>query len=180
MLRKSVLKSILFVSVFGAILLSFLRVTTAKPFGTPGLNTQVKSSRDLDSESKTEKDSNLDSKSQSKLKTSANSKTNKDDELAKYKWTSRLLITPDKRSAELVKQSKLFHAETVENANRKLLFIQVRDSEQYGLSKDEFSLALVGLDGQIKERYNSVTPMSQIYTLIDSMPMQKSEQKKQK
>lgn len=103
-----------------------------------------------------------------------------EDELAKYKWSSRLLITNSKKSAELIKQSKLFHAESLKNADRKLLFIKLKNPEAYGLSKDNFSMALVGLDGKIKERYSDVTPMSQIYTLIDSMPMQQQESKKKK
>ena len=44
-----------------------------------------------------------------------------------------------------------------------------------GIRPESFALRLIGKDGSIKQSSDNATPMSEIYALIDTMPMRQSE-----
>lgn len=95
-----------------------------------------------------------------------------------YKWQNRLLVVADPETETFLKQQQLFKKHPTQNIERKLLLFYTEDKQilkELKLRTDKFSMVLIGLDGYVKNRYSDVTEMSEIYDVIDSMPMRQSE-----
>ena len=52
--------------------------------------------------------------------------------------------------------------------------------EQYAIEDSSFTFVLIGLDGMVKKRQVDVMPASELFDLIDAMPMRKEEIRKKK
>lgn len=63
-----------------------------------------------------------------------------------------------------------FQTEILEENNERRFFEQ-----RLGIRSDRFSMVLIGLDGQVKETWDQVTALSEIYDVIDAMPMRQDE-----
>ena len=64
--------------------------------------------------------------------------------------------------------------------------IQINDNEikniktRAKISSNTTTVLLIGKDGGIKARYNNMPDLKEIFSLIDRMPMRRSEMKKNK
>lgn len=121
-----------------------------------------------------------------------------------HNWQDRvLIINTDSKSNQLYqKQIELFYSEKRNMYERKLvLYEYVNDKYRFtrygadsslnewndfeGLQslvkkENSFELILLGLDGQIKLRQTEILDPDDLFTLIDSMPIRKSEIKHSK
>ncbi|OBX26504.1 uncharacterized protein DUF4174 [Gelidibacter algens] len=121
--------------------------------------------------------------------------------MSSHQWKERILIvlTTDSSSDAFKKQVQLFENNRPGLEERKLqIYLASPDAyknfnanddrwntggslyKKY-ISKDSgFELVLIGLDGSIKLRTYSLTPMEDIFVTIDGMPMRRSEIKRNK
>lgn len=128
-------------------------------------------------------ESNAENKTKSTKTVSSQTKVNKivdskNLKLSNYKWENRLLVVPDMESEVVSKQQQLFDKNPAQNKDRKLLLLKINDPKilkDLKLKNDKYSMVLIGLDGYVKNRYSDVTEMSDIYDVIDAMPMRQSE-----
>ena len=101
--------------------------------------------------------------------------------LNQYKWKSRILLTCKSTQKISLKQTELFEADRLESIKRDLILIEGDSADFRSLNQsvdcEEFKMVLIGKDGQVKSSYSSPTPMSEIFSLIDTMPMRKKEMK---
>ena len=115
--------------------------------------------------------------------------------LSSRQWKNRvLLVMSENPNDPLVKQQiSLFSQDAEELKERKLLLLQVfpefylmggdsairRTSTEvyfdYKSAKKSFELILIGLDGDEKLRRTELMRPEDLYALIDSMPMRRSE-----
>jgi hypothetical protein len=116
-------------------------------------------------------------------------------DLSKYEWKNRLLLilVQDEKQADYTEQLKLLGADSMGLQERKLLIISVTP-EQYktGLdgkswkkapslyidfkgAKGNFEVILIGLDGGVKLRKETVLTLEELYSTIDVMPMRRYE-----
>lgn len=116
-------------------------------------------------------------------------------ELSQYQWSNRLLLimSDDPNSPEINRQMSLFANESKALNERKLLILRVlphfylmgtdnfvrrQTSEiyfDYKTAQRPFEVVLIGLDGSEKLRKSELVFPSDIYTIIDSMPMRRAE-----
>lgn len=52
--------------------------------------------------------------------------------------------------------------------------------QKYGDKKSDFNVVLIGLDGSVKLQQNNALTTTKLFTIIDGMPMRKSELKNRK
>ena len=116
--------------------------------------------------------------------------------LADYRWTKRVLVlsAPDENDNSLQRQFGQLAMSTTQFADRDLTMVTLLDDGESiagdrGLEPDEvaavraatnikpggFALRLIGKDGSVKLARDDVTPMHDIYALIDTMPMRMRE-----
>ena len=115
--------------------------------------------------------------------------------LDKHQWKDRLLlvIIDSYENTSLQKQLVLFKETEKELIERKLVVYHITPSDykeglhsskplkgsslyqKYNPEQKDFKLILIGLDGGVKESYFSPTPPSEIYGVIDQMPMRQQE-----
>lgn len=121
--------------------------------------------------------------------------------LLKHRWNKRVLVifSPQDQTSQSQEQASICTPGSPEWEARKLAvyevsgeggltpdgnYISLEDARRlrkgYGISLGEFMVVLVGLDGKEKLRSSSPVSLSEIYALIDSMPMRKEEQEGQK
>ncbi len=118
-------------------------------------------------------------------------------EIGKNQWENRVLIllTKDAENTEYGKQLTEFNGELLNFNERKLVVYHVTPASykvglntttkpissilytKYKKTKSDFEVILIGLDGGIKLRQDSILTKQKLYTLIDSMPMRKNELK---
>lgn len=111
--------------------------------------------------------------------------------LSDYIWDKRLLIISSDRDSDLlVEQLTLLSEVTNDLEERDLVVIQVSGYRSFALFgdavapaakglKDKFSLGksqnykaiLVGKDGTVKQRWETVFDPTDLFTIIDAMPM---------
>ena len=118
-------------------------------------------------------------------------------ELSSYRWSNRILLvlSNDPNNAEVRRQVSLFANDSLGLAERKLLLLQVfpdhylmgsnnfvrRQSGEiyfdYKSSERPFEVVLLGLDGSEKlRRFETISP-ADLYSIIDVMPMRRSERR---
>lgn len=100
--------------------------------------------------------------------------------LKEYQWKNRLLLLNTYSQSDWREQEKAFLAAPKENADRQLLLLKAKSSEdplfhKYKMKKGKFSMYLIGKDGGLKKVYDRRVSMKKIYQFIDSMPMRKLE-----
>jgi len=123
-------------------------------------------------------------------------------DLNNLKWKNRILIVKaiDSNDLKFEKQLTEFKSHDDELKERKLVLYTIKDHEltiidyttntkdtskriRDGIkntvlnTKNEFEVILIGLDGSIKLRKTEVLPIENLITIIDAMPMRKSEMK---
>ncbi len=118
-------------------------------------------------------------------------------EIGKNQWKNRVLIllTKDAENTEYGNQLTEFNGELINFNERKLVVYHVTPTSykvglntttkpissmlytKYKKTKSDFEVILIGLDGGIKLRQDSILTKQKLYTLIDSMPMRKNELK---
>ena len=112
-----------------------------------------------------------------------------------YKWKNRLvlILSNDPNSNVLNDQHKILKADELGMIERKLKVFRIHpygiDSLEnredvivnkgicnHFLDKNEtFQILLIGLDGGVKLRQNTILSLKELYALIDSMPMRQAE-----
>ncbi len=120
--------------------------------------------------------------------------------LNKHEWENRVLIvfSSDGSSPNYIKQLAEFSNSVTEMKERKLVLYQVinekyafrnftsdskipswKSIDNLGLKKNtkkkEFSIALIGLDGEVKLQKYDILPKEELFRIIDSMPMRMNE-----
>ncbi|MBO3115644.1 DUF4174 domain-containing protein [Winogradskyella sp. DF17] len=119
--------------------------------------------------------------------------------LESFKWKNRLLLvlTSNTKSTAFTRQLKILETESKGLEERKLLVFKISpylemssqehndywitDSKvfkKYNSSPEEFKVILIGLDGGIKLEQNTVLTAKNLFTLIDGMPMRRTEIRK--
>ena len=116
--------------------------------------------------------------------------------LEKHQWNDRvvLIFSDDKSSSKLKKQVDLFQKEKVSLEERKLKIYQFAEGDfKYGFDdswkkstiktkrfndkEESFKIVLIGLDGGIKLKQNTILTPEKLFIIIDGMPMRKRELK---
>ena len=120
--------------------------------------------------------------------------------IKEHQWKERvlLILTNDEHNAEYKKQLDQFNEETLDFKERKLIiyritpkfyrigFAQVKKNastqlyKNYKKTKESVEVILIGLDGGIKLRKTSLLTKTDLFGLIDGMPMRKNELKNNK
>lgn len=114
--------------------------------------------------------------------------------LADFEWRYRVLVIfPDNDHAAATRQASLLLADADGLRERDLIVLELGRTEvrtlfgpehdlnpqalRYDLDVTEgaFALLLVGKDGAVKLRSDEVVPLTEIFQLIDQMPMRKRE-----
>jgi hypothetical protein len=123
------------------------------------------------------------------------SQVNAMDTLSSLEWQNRVvLVFGNSSDSKIAQQIELLEGQEAELADRDMVIIRVTGEEAravYGkasgldasairkeanVSGDRFQVLLVGKDGGVKFRSDSVVRNVEIFDLIDSMPMRRAEQ----
>jgi hypothetical protein len=117
--------------------------------------------------------------------------------VSSYRWNNRVLmvLSENPGSVEVKRQMTLFTDQSEELNERKLIILQVfptyylmgydnfirRDDNQlyfdYKTTETPFEVVLIGLDGGLKFQRRDVVLPTELYAIIDAMPMRRSERK---
>ena len=104
------------------------------------------------------------------------------DPLAPYRWKNRVVVlsAPNASDATLAKQQALLQSDPSGLSNRDLVIVELlgnrRDKARKDLRLSEgFSAVLVGKDGGVKLRSNDPITLTELYGLVDAMPMRQRE-----
>lgn len=105
------------------------------------------------------------------------------DPLARYRWTTRVLVAValDAADPALARQRRLFEAMGPEARDRDLVFVEAvgRSGEALrralGCEPDAFAAVLVGKDGGAKLRSSDPLGADRLFPVIDAMPMRQDE-----
>jgi hypothetical protein len=116
--------------------------------------------------------------------------------LTQYQWKNRVLVisAPSDDDASLVQQADEVAATLEEFADRDMVLVTLLDNAAstagnreltaaeaamaraaLAVRQESFALRLIGKDGTIKLSSEAATPMTEIYGLIDTMPMRQNE-----
>lgn len=115
--------------------------------------------------------------------------------LKDFRWKNRIILVFGEVSEkdEVDKQIKELKKDSAGLNDRKILLLQVTQhlvTDQFGIkykeslynealtiqsNADHFEILLIGLDGGIKLRKNQFVSLSELYKLIDVMPMRQAE-----
>jgi hypothetical protein len=122
-------------------------------------------------------------------------------DLSEFQWKKRLLFlfSPSSGSEPFSKLLADVDAQRAEIEDRDLVVIKIVgqgesiiDKEpldppsiqylrkRFGVPISEFSIVLVGKDGSVKLQRKDAVPLSDLFQLIDSMPMRQNEMKRRK
>ena len=117
--------------------------------------------------------------------------------LEQYQWRNRVLVVSATNVDDncLLQQRGELESTRDEFADRDMLLVTLLDNavsmadgrdltntevaaarEALGIRPGSFALRLIGKDGSVKLSAKKATPMSEIYALIDTMPMRQREQ----
>ena len=96
----------------------------------------------------------------------------------------QLLIFGNDKNQYLVDQQLILlnqHSKGVKERAIKITVLEKGSSlfVKYNVSKTKFTVLLVGKDGTEKYRTNSILQMNNLFSIIDAMPMRKSEMLKE-
>lgn len=97
-------------------------------------------------------------------------------DLDAYRWSKRVLL----QFGDPVRQSRLFEPVRSELLERDLVVLPVEGKDELQLRKrfrlsQGFALILIGKDGGEKGRWTTPVLPREIFQLIDTMPMRRSE-----
>ncbi len=104
------------------------------------------------------------------------------DNLDDFKWRNRIVLVNTSEDTKLfAKQIKMLAVQKKEMAERKIILLKSTDyvltkSVEGELSKSD--IILIGLDGTIQRSRNTPYTAEELFMIIDSMPMRRSEMKK--
>lgn len=99
-------------------------------------------------------------------------------ELGQYVWKNRVLIGVfSNDSAFEKKQWKIIGEDLSGIKERKLLLLKMLGSKPKRFT-EENAFYLIGLDGGIKKKWTKAFALTEIFSIIDAMPMRKREMKK--
>lgn len=117
-------------------------------------------------------------------------------DLEKHQWKNRVLLvfTEDKNADDYKYQMKVLSEDRKGLNLRKLVVYRFTKHEfttdfneiwfssnsifkKYVHNKEKFKILLMGLDGGIKLEQNKVLSLEKLFTIIDGMPMRRSELK---
>ena len=110
-------------------------------------------------------------------------------------WEKRVLLifAPDTQHAEWQRQEKLLEAQDADLAERDMAVIRVLATgevsvdnnplgsaagdfyRRFGVADDRFRAVLVGKDGSVKLESGEAVATTELFALIDSMPMRRQE-----
>ncbi len=118
------------------------------------------------------------------------------DPLAEYRWANRVLIAfaNDERNPYAHSLERALAAARCELVDRDMVtgWILLKGNSRIGeatssneidgllrsglgIRPGEFAVLLIGKDGGVKARYDSVPDLSEIFALVDGMPMRRAE-----
>ena len=120
-------------------------------------------------------------------------------DLSVYAWQYRplVVVAPVAQHPKLRQQTLALSATETEMTDRNIVLIEIIGSqvytrhgprllqsadtlrEQLGVDPDQFAVVLMGKDTGIKLRSSSLVDSSEIFALIDSMPMRQQEMRSQ-
>jgi hypothetical protein len=116
--------------------------------------------------------------------------------LADYQWKNRVLVVSAQADGDemLAQQRNELSATSADFAERDMVLVTLLDDavstaadrelsheearkarSELGIASGSFSLRLIGKDGSVKLSRERAVPMTEIYALIDSMPMRQRE-----
>lgn len=116
--------------------------------------------------------------------------------LEQYRWTNRVLVVSarSENDEEMKEQLNAVRASAQEFADRDMVLVTLLDDSGSAagdeeltdretaetraalkIEPDSFAVRLIGKDGAVKLSSDTATAMTQIYALIDTMPMRKQE-----
>mgnify|MGYP001817646460 FL=1 len=116
--------------------------------------------------------------------------------LAQFRWNNRVLVVsaPDGNDENFKEQLLAVEMSAAEFADRDMVLVTLIDDsgstagdrdltnqetaatrEALRIEPDSFAIRLIGKDGSVKLSDETAAPMSEIYALIDTMPMRKQE-----
>lgn len=102
--------------------------------------------------------------------------------LSELEWKNRLIISLGSDQQLIQKQNRLLSKDKAGKEERKLLILEREQLIAEDLNKlradgkaDNFEVLLIGLDGQVKNRFNSPQELDKFFQLIDAMPMRQKE-----
>ena len=117
-------------------------------------------------------------------------------DIKKHQWENRVLLvfTDDKKSDNFKHQIKILSENKKELIERKLVIYQFTENDfttdfsevwyssnsmfkKYVNTSDSFKVLLLGLDGGIKLEQDKILSLEKLFTIIDGMPMRRSELK---
>ena len=117
-------------------------------------------------------------------------------DIKKHQWENRVLLvfTDDKKSDNFKHQIKILSENKKELTERKLVIYQFTENDfttdfsevwyssnsmfkKYVNTSDSFKVLLLGLDGGIKLEQDKILSLEKLFTIIDGMPMRRSELK---
>ena len=117
--------------------------------------------------------------------------------IEKHQWKHRVLLifTDDKNADDFKDQIKVLSEEKKGLVERKLVIYQFTKNNfradfnevwtssnslhrKYVNINDSFKVLLLGLDGGVKLEQNKVLSLEKLFTIIDGMPMRRSELKR--
>ena len=118
-------------------------------------------------------------------------------DIKKHQWENRVLLvfTDDKKSDNFKHQIKILSENKKELIERKLVIYQFTENDfttdfsevwfssnsmfkKYVNTSDSFKVLLLGLDGGIKLEQDKILSLEKLFTIIDGMPMRRSELKR--
>jgi hypothetical protein len=122
--------------------------------------------------------------------------TEKVDEISDLRWEYRIVLGVVENQDELTNCLETFENDKEEIEDRKIVYFitdrQGHHTNYQGvwdeniwkdvarmMDESDDPFALIGLDGGVKARYDKLN-MSEIFSLIDTMPMRQQEMQKQK
>jgi hypothetical protein len=110
---------------------------------------------------------------------------NAESNLQPYKWENRVLLLFGPRdSSELVKQKLILAADPAGLEERDMMILEPPETERlqdrFEIDPAAFTAILVGKDGGEKLRSDRPVSLSELYGLIDQMPMRRREMRQQR
>lgn len=105
-------------------------------------------------------------------------------DLSQYSGNNRLLLIFPGADLEAKQKQAMFLIQDPEGiAERDLMILDLHstdDRSRHGVKVGEFTVVLIGKDGQEKLRKTSPIGLDELFKVIDAMPMRKDEVRKKK
>lgn len=101
-----------------------------------------------------------------------------------YRWKNRLLIlVSNQNETQLVEQKRLFENVANEMNDRDLLLFNLEPNNKelkkhYNIEANFTGVILIGKDGGVKLKKPFLIKVSEVFELIDGMPMRRAEMRK--